>query len=99
MVVTAQDKLALARQAARLLYQNGARQVWVFGSVARGRKQDFRSDIDLAVEGLPGHLHLDMLGAMMELFPCPVDLVRMEKASPRLRENIVRFGVALPCEN
>lgn len=88
-----------ARQGAALLYANGARQVWVFGSVARGRPFDERSDIDLAVEGLPADIYFRMVGELLSLLPCSVDLVELEKASPRLRENILRFRVLLPREN
>lgn len=44
--------MELARRGAAYLYRSGARKVWVFGSVAKGRRLDFRSDIDFAVEGL-----------------------------------------------
>ena len=97
-VATSEERLALAREGAALLYANGARNVWVFGSVALGRPQDERSDIDLAVEALPDHLFFRMLGELLSRFPCPVDLVEMEKAPPRLRENILRNRIFLPRE-
>jgi predicted nucleotidyltransferase len=91
--------MELARQGAALLYANGAQKVWLFGSVARGRPQDERSDIDLAVEGLPGNLFFRMLGELDQLLHCPVDLVEMETASHLLRENIMRHCVYFPREN
>lgn len=99
IVTTPEERIELARQGAALLYGNGARNVWVFGSVARGKPQDERSDIDLAVEGLPGDRYFRMLGELLSMFPCPVDLVEIENASPLLRENINRFCIHLPCEN
>ncbi|MBM3838807.1 MAG: nucleotidyltransferase [Verrucomicrobia bacterium] len=99
IVATPEERLAVARKGAALLYAHGARNVCVFGSVARWREQDERSDVDLAVEGLLDHLYLQTLGELMSMFPCPVDLVEMEKASPLLRENIRRFCILLPREN
>lgn len=37
--------MELARRGAAFLYQSGAINVWVFGSVAKGRRLDFRSDL------------------------------------------------------
>ncbi|MBM3882164.1 MAG: nucleotidyltransferase domain-containing protein [Verrucomicrobia bacterium] len=99
MIASAQEKLPLARQAADLLYRHGARRVWVFGSVAAGRPQDFRSDIDLAVEGLPSQLYFQALGELLELFPCSVNLVEIEKSSPQLRQNIERWNIFISREN
>ena len=48
-----EQRMEIARRAAALLYQRGASRVWVFGSLGRGEPQDRRSDLDLAVEGLP----------------------------------------------
>ncbi|RKG52237.1 methyltransferase domain-containing protein [Corallococcus sp. AB011P] len=48
-----EQRMEIARRAAALLYQRGASRVWVFGSLGRGEQQDRRSDLDLAVEGLP----------------------------------------------
>ncbi len=47
------EGMDLARRGAAFLYHHGAAKVWVFGSVAKGRPLDFRSDIDFAVEGFP----------------------------------------------
>jgi predicted nucleotidyltransferase len=99
VVATAEEKMQLARRAADLLYAHGAQRVWVFGSVATGRRQDFRSDLDLAVEGLPAEIYFRMVGELLQLLPCSVDLVEMETAPPSLRDNIVRHRIFLPREN
>jgi len=45
--------MKLAKRAAALVYERGARRVWLFCSLARGRRPDVHSDIDSPVEGLP----------------------------------------------
>ncbi len=87
----------LARRAARLLREEfGATQVIVFGSLAHGAWFEPRSDIDLAVEGIPVEAFwrawcaLDRLGSSVE-----IDLIALESASERLRDEIARQGVAL----
>ena len=94
-----EERKALAKQAAAHLYAHGARHVWVFGSIARGRRQDERSDIDLAVEGLPPSDYLRSLGEVMALTGLAVDLVELERASPQLRRHIEMFGVLVPHED
>lgn len=85
-----------ARQAARALREEfGATRVVVFGSLAHGAWFGSRSDIDLAVEGIPPDAFwrawcaLDRLDTGIE-----IDLVAMESASPRLLEAIDQ-GVAV----
>ena len=90
------DRMASAHLAAAHLYAQGASRVWLFGSLARGRPQDDRSDIDLAVEGLPPHLYYRMVSELDQLVHCTVDLVEFENASPRLRSQIENCRVLLP---
>ena len=94
-----EERKALAKQAAAHLYAHGARRVWVFGSIARSRRQDERSDIDLAVEGLPRSDYVRRLGEVMALTGLPVDLVELETASPQLRQHIGLFGRLIPNED
>jgi predicted nucleotidyltransferase len=97
--VPSSDRMALARQAAAHLYAQGASSVWLFGSLARGRPQDDRSDIDLAVEGLPPDRYYRLVSELDHLVHCPVDLVEFENASPRLRAQIENCRVLLPHED
>jgi predicted nucleotidyltransferase len=94
-----EERKDLAKEAAAHLYAHGARRVWVFGSIARRRRQDERSDIDLAVEGLPPNDYLRRLGEVMALTGLAVDLVELEKASPELRQQIEMFGLLIPNED
>ncbi len=91
-----QEELLLqARAAARLLAERfGAERVVLFGSVARGRA-DARSDLDLAVGGLPATDAVPALAALLEVAPGAVDLVRLEDASPALLSKIHSQGLVL----
>lgn len=70
----------------------GVRRIWLFGSAAKGRRLDWRSDLDLAVEGLAA---ADLAKAWSELdarLELPLDLVRWEEASATLKAEIRRTG-------
>jgi uncharacterized protein len=73
----------------------GVRRIWLFGSLAKGRAPDFRSDLDLAVEGLPADQHLRAWGRLDEVLQLPPDLVRWEEANETLRAEIIRWGLVL----
>jgi predicted nucleotidyltransferase len=69
------------------------RRAWLFGSVAKGRKPDFRSDIDFAVEGLPATAHYRALAELDNVVSLPADLVRWEDADQVLRDQISAAGI------
>lgn len=71
------------------------RRIWLFGSLAKGRTPDFRSDIDLAVQGLARDRALSTWAALDELLSLPPDLVRWEEANPALRDQIERWGIVV----
>lgn len=99
MLTEAIDGMQLAHKGAALLYREGAANVWVFGSVAKGRRLDFRSDIDFAVEGFDSS-QIWRVGAELEdLLDFPVDLIEIEKARPALRQQITLHGIFLSDEN
>jgi uncharacterized protein len=84
---------------ARLSREPGVCRVWLFGSLAKGRQPDFRSDIDLAVEGLPRERVLTVWAELDETLRLPPDLVRWEEANPALRAQIERWGIVIyECE-
>lgn len=70
----------------------GVTRVVLFGSLARGDLAG-RLDIDLAVTGLAVVDELRALAALSDEAGCPVDLVRIEDASPRLAAAIARDGI------
>lgn len=76
-----------AKQCERVLKETfGAREVYVFGSLAGQSPWHSRSDIDLAVEGLAPDLYIPALTACYELLPSgmELDLVTLETAPPEL---------------
>jgi len=77
--------------------KHGARNVRVFGSVARG-EDDEKSDIDLLVEFESGRSLLDHAGLwleLQELLGCKVDVVSERGIKPRIRERVLREAVPL----
>ncbi|MBA3882181.1 MAG: nucleotidyltransferase domain-containing protein [Chthoniobacterales bacterium] len=68
-----------------LSVQAGVRRIWLFGSLAKGRPSDWRSDLDIAVEGLDGALLGRTWSELDSLLQLPLDLVRWEDASELLR--------------
>jgi predicted nucleotidyltransferase len=88
---------SVARRAARLLRATfGATRVIAFGSLAHGTWFGPRSDIDLAVEGVPADAFWRAWAALDRADPAfEIDLVAIESAPDRLRDEIDRQGVAL----
>jgi predicted nucleotidyltransferase len=79
----------------RIAAKHGARNVRVFGSVAR-READERSDIDFLVEMEPGRSLLDLGGLQYELerlLGCPVDVVTERGLKARIRDRVLREAV------
>jgi predicted nucleotidyltransferase len=75
----------------------GARNVRVFGSVARG-KADEQSDLDLIVDFEPSRSLLDHAGLwleLQELVGVKVDVVSSRGIKPRIRERVLQEAVPL----
>ncbi|HKJ00255.1 MAG TPA: nucleotidyltransferase family protein [bacterium] len=80
----------------RLAKRHGARNVRVFGSVARG-EDTTASDLDLLVEMEPGRNYLDLVRFWQELEEAlgfRVDVITDGGVSPYLRDRI--YGEAIP---
>jgi predicted nucleotidyltransferase len=74
-----------------------ARNVRVFGSVARG-EADERSDIDFLVEMERGRSLFDLGGLLMDLQDLlgrEVDVVTVDSLRERMRDRVLREAVAL----
>lgn len=81
----------------RLATSHGARNVRVFGSLARGESTG-ASDVDLLVEMEEGRTLLDLVGLwqdLEELLGCNVDVITDGGISPYLRSQIHREAIAL----
>lgn len=89
----AEHARTVAREAARILREEfGAERVRLFGSLVRGTFGT-RSDIDLAVEGLPERDLLRAQGRLLGLSPgLAIDLVDVRTARPALRRSIESEG-------
>lgn len=84
------------RRAAAVLYEGGARAVWLFGSRARGRAPDRLTDFDLAVEGLP--VSAPAMAKAARALRGKTDIVALESAQPGLRWHIARNRIFVPRE-
>jgi predicted nucleotidyltransferase len=79
----------------RIAAKHGAREVRVFGSVARG-EADRGSDIDFLVELETGRSLMDLGGLQMELESLlgrRVDVVTARGLKARIRERVLREAV------
>ena len=75
----------------------GARNVRVFGSVARG-EAGLESDVDLLVDFVPGRSlmdHAGLLVALEDLLGRKVDVVPERTLRPHLRERILREALPI----
>jgi predicted nucleotidyltransferase len=97
----ATQAMEVARQAANLLRQHyDVTRVRLFGSVLRPEHFHERSDIDLAVEGLPPEAYLRawaLLNGSSPDFKCDfeIDLVDRHDCLPYIWEAVEREGVDL----
>lgn len=71
----------LIERAAMVLKAAGAREVYVFGSAARGQMRE-DSDIDLAVSGLPPELFYRAGGEAEDVVGRPLDLIDLDEVTP-----------------
>lgn len=81
----------------RLAERHGARNVRVFGSVARGQ-QGPASDVDVLVDFEPGRSLFDLIGLeqdLEEVLGCKVDVVTEGGISPYLEDRIRAEAVPL----
>lgn len=89
--------LLAARKAARLLKTEfGAKEVILFGSLARRAGFTRWSDIDLASRGIPSETYLKAMDTVLYLSPeFKIDLVELETCSPALLKSIEKEGKPL----
>ena len=81
----------------RIAARHGARNVRLFGSVARG-EADAESDVDVLVDMEPGRSLLDMGGLLMDLqdlLGCRVDVVSERGLRERIRERVLQEAIPL----
>ena len=77
--------------------KRGAKNIRIFGSVARG-DEGRDSDIDFLVDFEPGRSLFDLAGLWLDLeklLGCKVDVVSSRGLKPRLASEVLRDAVAL----
>jgi len=74
----------LIEKAAVALKEAGAREVYLFGSQARGDIHE-ESDIDLAVSGLPPDKYFKAMGDAGDILRRPIDLIDLDEVNPFTR--------------
>lgn len=78
-----------------LAAKHGARNIRVFGSVARG-EADAASDVDFLVDLEPGRSLFDLGGLLMDLqqlFDCKVDVITSRGLKARMRDRVLKEAV------
>ncbi|MFH1730265.1 MAG: nucleotidyltransferase domain-containing protein [Planctomycetota bacterium] len=71
----------LLRKAAAALKDAGAKEVYVFGSAARGELDEW-SDVDLVVSGLPPEVFFAMMAEAGDILKRQVDLISLDHGDP-----------------
>jgi predicted nucleotidyltransferase len=77
--------------------KHGARNVRIFGSVARG-EADQDSDIDFLVDMSSGHSLLDRIGLkqdLEDLLQCQVDVVTPKVLHEQIRDQVFQEAIVL----
>ena len=92
------DTLVLNReQILAITARHGARNVRIFGSVARGEDSP-ESDVDLLVEFEPGRgllNHAALIEELQNLLGCKVDVASHTGLKPRIRQRVIEEAVVL----
>ena len=81
----------------RIAAQHGARNVRIFGSVARGEAK-LDSDVDVLVDLEPGRSvfeHAALMLELEELLRCKVDVATERGLRARVRDRVLREAVPL----
>jgi predicted nucleotidyltransferase len=99
MAVQPLEEVVRARRSEilRIAAAHGARNVRVFGSVARGQARP-NSDLDLLVDLEAGRSLLDVAGLSLDLedaLACPVDVMTPEGLRPSIREHVLSEAIPL----
>lgn len=78
------EMIRLLGEAVVMLKAAGAREVYLFGSAARGIWRE-NSDVDMAVSGLPPEVFFRAMARVSRLLRRPLDLVDLDEDNPFTR--------------
>ena len=81
---TNDERARLVEKAAAILKAAGAREVYVFGSAAKGVLDD-ASDVDMAVCGLSPAVFFKAASAASDALGRPLDLIDLDEETPFTR--------------
>ena len=85
-----------AQALANILYTKySADNVYLFGSLLERQRFNENSDIDLAVEGLPGSIFFEAVGGLLLHTRFPLNLILLKNCPESLREKIATTGERL----
>lgn len=90
-----QKALKRLEEAVELLYDEGATDVYVFGSVLRPSEFNEHSDVDIAVKGIPDERRVPVTLRLEEIFKeIPFDILFLEDdLRSEVRERIKKEGI------
>ncbi len=79
------------KKATKILKENGAKEVFIFGSVANGKINE-NSDIDIAVRGINGKDFYKVAGILMFELENEFDLIDLDDKENRFSQMLLRVG-------
>ena len=79
------------KKATRILKENGATEVFIFGSIANG-KFNKNSDIDIAVKGLNQKNFYKVASILMFELENEVDLIDLDEKENRFSQMLLKVG-------
>lgn len=68
------------------------KRVYLFGSVTKDKPLAPWSDIDLAIEGLPGYQFLKLYAYLLQNSKFSIDIKPLEELNEQLKEKITKTG-------
>lgn len=79
------------QKAIQILKENGAKEIFIFGSIADGRFND-NSDIDIAVKGIKEKDFYKVAGILMFELKNEIDLIDLDDKENRFSQNLLKIG-------
>jgi predicted nucleotidyltransferase len=92
-VARARDEAKKVAQ--RLVREFDANRVYLFGSLAEGGRFQERSDVDLAVEGIPPERFFKAWAAVSHSSDVSIELVDLDEVGEPMRSLILEYGELL----
>lgn len=79
------------RKAVKILKENGAKEVFIFGSLVNGKFNE-NSDIDIAVKGLKSELFYKVASILMFELENEIDLIDLDDKNNSFSQMILKVG-------